>query len=39
MLWPLDDSQAETSSCHGHDVLGPREVELGHSKVVGSWLL
>ena len=33
------DGQVEKSSFHGRCHLGPRWVELGHSKVVVSWLL
>ena len=46
---PLNDGQVEKSSFHGRchfgrrftvvATLGPRWVEVGHSKVVVSWLL
>ena len=36
---PLNDGQVETSSFHDRYHFGRREVELGHLKVVVSWLL
>ena len=38
-LLPLDDGQVEKSSFHGRYHFVTWEVELGHSKVVVSWLL